>query len=132
MFGIFFVLATVKKKSDFGPWNKKKHPWFRPPHVAGCLEVCFGPSESTLVQTCFCLPDPTFVCTTRIQMCAHVKDPISICRKSAHLTARGVERRKHCIHEKLKQNQKTWVAPYYGCSLSPWTAARIARANCFA
>ena len=49
---------------------------------------------------------------------AHVKDPISICRKSVHLTAGGMETRKHVF---CRQGGKTtpWVAPHYGCSLSP-------------
>ena len=32
-------------------------------------------------------------------MCAHVKDPISICRKRVGITADGVETRKDCTHD---------------------------------
>ena len=50
-----------------------------------------------LVNSCADLfvPDPSFVCTTRTQMCAHVKDLISICRKRVGITAGGMETRKH-------------------------------------
>ena len=44
-------------------------------------------SESTLV----CTRQASFVCTARTQMCAHVKDPIYICRKRVGLTAGGIE-----------------------------------------
>ena len=54
------------------------------------------PPMSTLVQTV--VSDPPFVCTACIQICAHVKDPILVCRKRAGLTARGMEAWKYCIH----------------------------------
>ena len=48
---------------------------------AGLGEEQFSqcPSESTFVQTC--VSDAPFVCTTLTHICAHVKEPISICRK---------------------------------------------------
>ena len=47
--------------------------------------------------------DPPFVCTARTQICAHVKDPISICRKRIGITAAGME----IIYETdLKRNRK--------------------------
>ena len=49
-----------------------------------------NPSESSPVQTCLQVPDPPFMCTARTQMCGHVKDPISICRKRIGLTAVGI------------------------------------------
>ena len=36
------------------------------------------------------MPDPPFVSTERTQMCAHVKHPISICRKRLSFTAGGM------------------------------------------
>ena len=58
---------------------------------------------------------------TQKPICAHVKDPTSICWKRVGLTAGGImETQKHCTQE-----QKCWVAPDYGCSLSPCKAAQI-------
>ena len=39
----------------------------------------FCPSESTLVHICF-VPEPLLCVRHAPKMCAHVKDPISICR----------------------------------------------------
>ena len=49
------------------------------------------------------------MCTTRTQICAHIKDPISICRKRIGLTAGGMETRKHCTQGK---EEKSWLALY--------------------
>ena len=38
----------------------------------------------------------------RTQICAHVKDHISICRKRVGLTAGGMDARKRCTHERKK------------------------------
>ena len=45
------------------------------------------------------VPDPSFMCTARTQICAHVKNPISICRKRVGITAGGMETRKHCTQD---------------------------------
>ena len=47
-----------------------------------------------------------FACTARTQICAHVKDPISICRKRIGLTAGGIETQKY----RTQGVQKRWVA----------------------
>ena len=57
----------------------------------------FPPSESTLVQTCLRLKPP-FVCTARIQISAHVKNPLSICCKRVDLTVGGTVTQKYCVH----------------------------------
>ena len=62
----------------------------------------FCPSESTLVQTCVCLT-PLRVYSTHQNICAHVKDPISICRKRVGLTAGGMKTRKHVLHTRKKK-----------------------------
>ena len=40
------------------------------------------------------------MCTARTQICAHVKDPMSIGRKRVDLTAGGMETQKHCTQGK--------------------------------
>ena len=62
-------------------------------------KLFFCLSESTLVH-----PPPS-LCVLHTQMCAHVKDPISICRQRVALTAGGMETRKHCTYIG-KQNKK--------------------------
>ena len=84
-----FLNGSVVRESEF----KSEDPGFDPLLGQG-EENHFSPSESTLVQTCLCL-NP-FLCTARTQICAHVKDPISIFRKRLGLTASGMETRKHC------------------------------------
>ena len=39
------------------------------------------------------------MCMARTQICANVKDPISICRKRVVFTAGGMETLKHCTQE---------------------------------
>ena len=42
--------------------------------------------ESTLVQTYLCLT--LYMCTAHTEMCAHIKDPLSICcRRVGHTTS---------------------------------------------
>ena len=41
--------------------------------------------------------------TARTQMCAHSKDPVSICRKRTGLTAGDMETRKHCTQGEKKK-----------------------------
>ena len=60
------------------------------------------------------------MCTAHTQICAHVKAPISICRKRVDLTACGMETQK--LHTGKETNG---VAPYYSCSLSLEKAAQI-------
>ena len=70
-------------------------------------------------------PHPPFVCTARTQICAHVKDPIAICRKKIRPHNRWFGNKK-TLH--TGRGGGSWVAPYCGCSLSSSKAARIARA----
>ena len=46
------------------------------------------------------------MCTARTHICAHVKDPISICRKRVGLTAGGMKTRKHCVQEEKEKKKK--------------------------
>ena len=59
--------------------------------------------------------------TTRCTACtglrAHVKDPIFICRKRAGSHSRWYGNMKQCT-ERERVEHKSWVEPYYGCSLS--------------
>ena len=55
--------------------------------------------------------------TTHTQICVHVKDPISICRKRVDLTAGGMDHTKS-LHR--GERKKSWVsAVQIGSSLSP-------------
>ena len=51
--------------------------------------------ESTLVHYLFVTP---FVCMALTHNCAHVKDPLSICRKRG-LTVGDMETQKHSTHD---------------------------------
>ena len=62
-------------------WGRVRHIFSVPPTQLLCRLVCAW---------------PPFVCAARTQICVHVKDPISICRKRVGLTAGGMETRKHC------------------------------------
>ena len=62
----------------------------------------FCPYEKTLVQTCLCLT-LLRVCMARTQISAHVKDPTSICRKRAGLTAGGMVTLTKMLHSILKK-----------------------------
>ena len=62
---------------------KFRDPGFDP--LARQSEEQFFLFGSTFVQTCLCLT-PFFVCMARIQSCAHVKDPVFICRKRVGLS----------------------------------------------
>ena len=42
---------------------------------------------------------PSCVVRHALKMCAHVKDPVSICRKRVGIIASGVATQKYCIHE---------------------------------
>ena len=84
------------------------HCWMRVIHLHSSMGINTfyeiggrGGLGGPKVQTCFCALSP-FVCTARTQMCAHVKDPIPICRKWVGLTAGDIEKRKHCTQGKQK------------------------------
>ena len=116
--------SSVVRPSEF----KSKDSGFDPLVTGagwGTVVFCVYPSESTLVQTCLCLTppplSPLFICTERTHMCAHLKDPISVCRKRVGLTAGRMETLQ-------TGGKKLGIAPYYGCSLSPRKAVRISRA----
>ena len=75
---------------------KSEDPGFDP--LAGQGEgQFFCPSESTLVQTYLCL-NPPRVYGASTHICALVKDPTSICRKRAGLTAGGRFTLKYYTH----------------------------------
>ena len=51
------------------------------------------------------VPDPApFAGTARTHICAHVNDPISICRKRAGLTAGGMVTHKNTAYTRLVMN----------------------------
>ena len=74
------------------------------------ITVLSCPSESTLGQTCLCLTPLRVYGKARTQMCAHVKDPIAICRKSVGLTDGGTETRTHCTQEKEEAGKRRTMA----------------------
>ena len=66
---------------------KSEDPGFNPLAGQGKRQVFFS-VESTLVQTCLCLTP----------LCAHVKDPISTCRKTVGITAGGMEKNENTAY----------------------------------
>ena len=70
-------------------------------------ETVFSVPPSQLLCRVVCAWPP-FVCTTRTQIGAHVKDPISICRKILGFTAGSMEPQKYCTQE----NKNTMDEPY--------------------
>ena len=62
---------------------------------------------------------PPFVCTALTQMCAHVKDPVSICRKRTDLTVGGMGTGKHCTHENKYEKMHTKKAAQYHAGIMP-------------
>ena len=87
-----------------------------------CTSFYIPPSPSQLLCRLVCAWPP-FVHATCTQIWIHVKDPIFICHKRVGLIliANGMDTRKQSTQE------KSWVAPYYGCSLSLGKAAQIYR-----
>ena len=63
------------------------------------------------------------VCTARTRICAHVKDPVSICRKSVQASQQVVWKHEDTVHMRKKEEEKTWVAPCYDWSLPPWESS---------
>ena len=57
-----------------------------------------------------------YCCLCQVQIYAHVKDSISICRKRVGMVM--VWKRKNTARR--NKSKIKWVALYYGCSLSPW------------
>ena len=102
-------VSRLAQTGDVAQWLESRNSNPRRP----CVRSVFCPSESTLVvQTCLCLTP--FMSTARTRICAHVKYPTSICRKSRpHSPCYGNTKTLH-----TGGGQKDWVAPYYGCSLS--------------
>ena len=101
---------------DIALWleSQNKNPkTFRIPSPGGAVsERFFCPSESILEQTCLCMT-PLSCVRPHTQICAHVKDPKSICRKTVGLTAGGIETRKHCTKGK-KKSYVQWLLAF------PW------------
>ena len=112
----YYIISAVRE-SEFNPKTLGSIPWRG---RAKNRVFVFCPCESTLVQPCSCLTRLRLRHAPNIR--AHVKYPISICRKRVGLTAGDIVSRNHCTQK------KSWVAPYHGCSLSPGKAARISRA----
>ena len=108
------TITRIRGRSSVvrGSEIKSEDPGFDP--LAGQVEQPFFPLRVKSCADVLCLTPSISVCTFRIHMCAHVKDPISICLQSVGLTAGGVQTRTHCT-----QGGARWVALYYGCSLSP-------------
>ena len=76
---------------------KSEDPGFDPLAGQGKLQFLYS-SESTLVQIGLCLSLLRVYYVTHPNG-AHVKDPVSICRKRVGITAGGMETRKHCTHK---------------------------------
>ena len=89
-------------------WGRVRNIFFVPPSQLLCKLLCAW---------------PPFVCAARTLICVHVKEPISICGKRASQLV--IWKHKNTAHRK---KQKSWVAPYCGCSLSPGKAAQMSHA----
>ena len=109
--GDIYYIARWSESRNSNPKTLGLTPWRgRVRH-----SVSIPPSQLLCRLVWLCLPPPLspFVCTVRTQMCAHVKDPISICRKMTRPHSRWYG------NTKTAHRGNMWVAPYYGCSLSP-------------
>ena len=100
-----YIPGTLAQWSE--SWNSKPTTPGSIPRQAGWGTVFLSLPPSQLLCRLVCAWPP-FVCAARTQICAHVNDPISICRKRVGLTAGGMETRKHCTQKKKKR----WVAPW--------------------
>ena len=89
----------------------------------------FCRSESTLVLTCLCLTPPSCVWHAPISCCAHVKDPIYICRKRAGLTAGWYGNTKTLHTGKNTPPQKPGSTRIMAARFPQGKAARISRAS---
>ena len=63
-----------------------------------------------------CLVCPFFVSTTSTNMCAHVKDPVSICCKRVGLTSGGRKTRKRYTRE--KKTKREWRCVLWPLAIS--------------
>ena len=122
-FAVYHDAGDVRSSVVRASGIKSEDPGFDP--LAGQGDKHFSLSLRVNICADLFVPGPLFVCTARTQMCAHVEDPISICRKRVGLTADGMETRQHCTQGKRKAGQ---AASYYVCSRSPGKAAPIFRA----
>ena len=99
-----------KVGSNWQPWDSRQGETSENPDLpSGCSNPkTLGsiPWRSRVRRNSFCVRPsqllcrrvgawPPFVCSARTQNCAHVKDPISICRNWVGLTSSGMETRKH-------------------------------------
>ena len=75
----FFIHCSFKSNPKTLHWI----PW------RGRVKVSFSVPPSQLLCRPVCAWSP-FVCTVRTQICAHVKDPISVCRKRVGIAAGGM------------------------------------------
>ena len=82
-----------------------RRPWVRSGRTGICLtlrinstSLCLTPRPPPPRPPPPPPPNPTFVCTGRTQICAHVNDPISVCRKRVGFTASGMVTQKYCIN----------------------------------
>ena len=76
---------------------KSEDPGFDPLVGKGGGGSIYVPPSQPLCRLVFCT-GPPFVCMARNQTCAHIKDPVPICRKRVGLTAGGMVTEKYCIH----------------------------------
>ena len=97
---LFLFHTWIRSTFDRGTWLGIQIRRFDPV-ASQCEGQTLCSSESTLVQNCLCLTP--FVCTARTHICAHVKYPISTCRKGVGLAAGCMETRKHCTQEKNRK-----------------------------
>ena len=96
-------LGSVVRESEF----KSEDPEFDPLTAQGERVFSVSPSQLLCIPVCAW---PPFVCMARTDNCAHVTDPISICRIRVDLTACGMDTRKHCTQGKTKQEKMGSVA----------------------
>ena len=137
--GVFFILSPnvifphrdIFESGDVAQWLVRRNSY---PKTLGSIpwrgkgrgQFFSVPQSQHLCRlVCACPPPPPppllRVYGTHPQICAHVKDFISICRKRVGLIDGGMETRKHCIQEEGTSS----VASSYGHSLSPGKAAQL-------
>ena len=101
---------------DIAQWLsefKSKDVWFNP-LVGQGEEQFFCPSVNSGPDLFVSDPPLNYLSTACTQICAHVKDPMSICRKRLDLNSVVHENTAHKGKEK-----KRWATQYDGCKLSP-------------
>ena len=102
------------KTLDLIPWRGRvKGSFFLSLRVNSCADLF--------------VPNAPFARTARTQICAHVKDPLSISRKRVGLTTAVMVTQKQCIYTRLVSNSnwvarlcRSWLSSGKGTVISAW------------